>query len=266
MEQSFADVDEVAGHFDEGNCASVRADASSSERGTDDAVRFAQQFCERRGLRAPSAASAVERACERIANDARDEFKRIRNSRTRACDSPSSTTVEIEAGSVGTAAACATSASSDRTETEVRKRLKAHKYEKRLRNNRRSAHAAKVYKLVLRRALSHHLAAGAAERGGGEGAREDVLAERVVPVGMLHAVQQENVQLRMLLFQHGIVCHPFLAAPQACADPRPGVSFLSAVNAHTVAGAPALPHASEHTDFANVAAHGVSDYRGSESN
>lgn len=259
MEQAFADLSEVERHFENPLVVATSSSAIATspavvassagvtssdidavhacERGTDEAMTFVRSYCYRHGLPDNTGRSDIERVCEAIANDARDEFKTMRNANQFIDHSPSTTTLENDLNSSklplfqksNSSKHCSTTHSSTTvdTEAEIKRLQQSRKYKKRLRNNRRSAHAAKVYKEVLRRAFSHHLANLTEKEKPDSGtsglvkteqdatttttnAKAQVVQDTNVPLHVFRAVQQENMHLKMLLFQHGILYQPIL--------------------------------------------------------
>lgn len=282
MDQPFADLSEVERHFDNlpptatspsattypavgtppaiatspviPTSPDVNAD-HACERGTDEAMQFVHSFCHRHGLPNETGQSEVERVCEAIASDAREEFKTMRNANQVTNQSPSTTTLENDFNFSNPSVhqkprfsnPSSTAHSSTTLDTEVGlKRLQVQKYKKRLRNNRRSAHAAKVYKEVLRRAFSHHLANISKTDALASGTEIQAKTQQFATTATTHvtenidgtsasmqalrAVQQENMHLRMLLFQHGIMCQPILTPAAQFSHSQQILSLLPVIN------------------------------------
>lgn len=282
MDQQFADLSEVERHFENyaptatsppaatfpavvtpsavatspavPTSPDVNAD-HACERGTDEAMQFVHSFCHRHGLPNQTGQSEVERVCEAIASDAREEFKTMRNVNQINNQSPSTTTLENDFNlsnpsvhqkpRVSNPSSAAHSSTTVDTEAGL-KQLQVRKYKKRLRNNRRSAHAAKVYKEVLRRAFSHHLSnmskndpLGSATDGQPKPQQYATTAttnvtENIVdtsaPMQAIRAMQQENMQLKMLLFQHGIIYQPILTPAVPFSHSQQVLSLLPGIN------------------------------------
>lgn len=94
------------------------------------ALSFADRYCETNGIPCDVGTSLAERECHRVANEAREQFKSERDS------DPTSTTDDLP----------------DRNGLTP-----AQKYSIRLRNNRKSANAARVFSEVLKRKQSDYL-------------------------------------------------------------------------------------------------------------
>lgn len=257
--EDFANLSEVERHFDTTTATTQVTPASTrdndSENGTDEAMQFVRDFCSQRGLPDEAGHTFVEHQCEALANEARNEFKRVRNANDDLLKMVSSKfgngdhfeskfRTESTTTDIGLTGHSTTTAETQLTKAEERKQMQARKYKKRLRNNRRSAHAAKVYKEVLRRALSRELGelsrtndnAGHVNIGQRISTEVQTSGTKVtvgpmVPLQTFRALQDENRRLRMLLFQHGI-CQPILTAPYAQAPSL--LSVMSGASGGTI--------------------------------
>lgn len=153
---------------------------NDSDRGTDDVKRFVSEFCQKHKLPTTHGNTNIERLCVTLADQAREEFKKKRSfyrSGRSLSDNPITSTAspmlssrgslpsyshvamdihaETDAQSHAPAANTGENPVFDQKEKEqANKRINAKKYETRLRNNRRSAHASKVHREIFRRALS----------------------------------------------------------------------------------------------------------------
>lgn len=154
-------------------------DINYGDRGTDDVKNFCRGFCINNDIPIHLQPTETERQCAALAEKAREEFKKSRqsnidlvvscgnyrspsgssarlgNSYHTASSSPAPTTaVAFPASFASSAQPTNPQPLTKEQRDDLEKRLHAKKYETRLRNNRRSAHASKVYREVYRCALS----------------------------------------------------------------------------------------------------------------
>lgn len=118
-------------------------------------MHFVYDYCVKNNLPTEAGGSRIEKACERRAERAREQYKQC----CKAVDHASANSISPTAGTQPTIKKRASGRAGFQSETSGEKRdlTSAQKYNIRLRNNRKSAHASKVYVEVLRRELSKFL-------------------------------------------------------------------------------------------------------------
>lgn len=157
-------------------------DINNGDRGTDDVKEFCRGFCVNNNIPTDLQPTQTELRCTALAQKAREEFKHNRQCFMDLALSPgnfrssgvSSTHPENSfhgaTSSLTPGATIAISAPlpsslpptslrqlTKEQKDDIEKRVNAKKYETRLRNNRRSAHASKVFREVYRCALSSEI-------------------------------------------------------------------------------------------------------------
>lgn len=121
----------------------------------DDPLTFIDDYCARYNLPDEAGGSAIERACHNRAEAAREAYKAHVRRTASAVDITPVVPSSPSSNSSTTSAPGGPSSRTIARRRRTRPRLSpAQKYQLRLRNNRRSAHAAKVYAEVLKRELS----------------------------------------------------------------------------------------------------------------
>lgn len=145
--------------------ATARMSDNGRDDESDDPMTFVLAYCRRHGLPDEPTLSDPERAALEKATLARELYKAQRSPPPpvcppTACPPPASSAAAQPAPSRPLSSPSSSplpvTDTSDRT-ADGRERLAAAKYKTRLRNNRKSAHAAKVFKQVMKRELSHFL-------------------------------------------------------------------------------------------------------------
>lgn len=146
-------------HEDNQKAQSLPATLDLPQEHSPQPMDFVYDYCQRNALPIEAGCSQVEQECARRADKARREYKALRRESDEAllADTRSPQQVAHNRDDRGTVI-------TPSNQAMERNRLSASdKYNIRLRNNRKSAHASKVYQEILKREISRYLCSSTTE-------------------------------------------------------------------------------------------------------